>query len=125
MYDFDKEVNRRNTESLKWDVADQELPMWVADMDFEAAPEIREALAKKVEHGVFGYNIIPEEWNLAYKKWWKNRHDFEMDSDWLIFVTGVVPILSSVVRKLTTPGENVLLQTPVYNNFFNSILNNG
>lgn len=125
MYDFDTPINRRKTASLKWDVKENELPMWVADMDFQTAPEIREALEKRVAHGVFGYTIIPETWNQAYVDWWEKRHDFSVESDWLVFCTGVVPAISSAVRKLTTPGENVLIQTPVYNIFFNSILNNG
>lgn len=124
-YNFDEDVNRRNTYSLKWDVLDSELPMWVADMDFKAATEICEAMSQRIEHGVFGYNILPNEWYDAYINWWARRHDFTIEKDWLVFVTGVIPILSSCVRKLTTPGENVVIQTPVYNIFFNSILNNG
>lgn len=125
MYDFDKLTQRRNTESYKWDVEAHELPMWVADMDFETAPEIIMALLRRVEHGIFGYNTVPESWYEAYIRWWQRRHHVTYEKDWLIFSTGVVPILSSVVRKLTTVGENVLIQTPVYNIFFNSIRNNG
>lgn len=124
-YDFDTVVNRRNTNSLKWDVPERELPMWVADMDFKTAPEIRETLKKRVEHGVFGYSIIPDEWYEAYTGWWKRRHGFTIKKEWLIFTTGVVPAISSAVRKLTCVGENVLVQTPCYNIFFNSIYNNG
>ena len=124
-YDFDTPINRRNTNSLKWDVAENELPMWVADMDFEAAPEIREAIGSRAAHGVFGYSVIPDEWYQAYIGWWQRRHGFTFEKDWLVFCTGVVPAISSVVRKLTTPAEKVLIQTPVYNIFFNSILNNG
>ena len=125
-YNFDKVVNRRNTASLKWDILkENELPMWVADMDFEAAPEIVEALQLRLNGRVYGYNIIPDEWYSAYINWWKERHNFELQRDWLIFSTGVIPTISSVVRKLTTPNENVLIQTPVYNIFFNSIINNG
>lgn len=124
-YDFDKVVDRRGTGSLKWDVPERELPMWVADMDFQAAPEIREALRERVEHGVFGYSVLPDAWYDAYQSWWSRKHHWKIEKDWLIFSTGVVPTLSSVVRKLTTVGENVLIQTPVYNIFFNSILNNG
>lgn len=124
-FDFDKEVNRRGTTSLKWDVAEGVLPMWVADMDFETAPCVRRALEERVAHGVFGYNVTPGEWYEAYQGWWERRHHFRMDKDWLIFCTGVVPALSSIVRKMTTVGENVLIQTPVYNIFFNSIVNNG
>lgn len=124
-YDFDKQMNRRNTNSLKWDVKENELPMWVADMDFETAPEIQAAIRKRAAHGVFGYSTVPEEWYQAYIGWWKRRHDFQMEKDWLIFCTGVVPAISSMVRKLTTPAEKVLVLTPVYNIFFNSIVNNG
>lgn len=124
-YDFDKQMNRRNTNSLKWDVKENELPMWVADMDFETAPEIQDAIRKRAAHGVFGYSTVPEAWYQAYIDWWKRRHDFQMETDWLIFCTGVVPAISSMVRKLTTPAEKVLVLTPVYNIFFNSIVNNG
>ena len=124
-YDFDTPINRRNTNSLKWDVGENELPMWVADMDFPTAPEVREAIQNRAAHGVFGYTIVPEQWYQAYIGWWRKRHDFTMERDWLVFCTGVVPAISSVVRKLTTPAEKVLIQTPVYNIFFNSILNNG
>lgn len=124
-YDFDTPINRRNTNSLKWDISENELPMWVADMDFQTAPEIREAIAKRADHGVFGYTIVPDAWYEAYIAWWKNRHGFQMKKEWLMFCTGVVPAISSIVRKMTTVGENVLIQTPVYNIFFNSIVNNG
>ena len=124
-YNFDEPVNRRNTYSLKWDVKEQELPMWVADMDFQTAPEIQEAIRERAAHGVFGYSIVPEEWYQAYMGWWEKRHHFSMEKEWLVFCTGVVPAISSMVRKLTTAGENVLVQTPVYNIFFNSIVNNG
>lgn len=125
MSDFDKIVNRRHTNSYKWNVEENELPMWVADMDFQAAPSIIEALNQRVSHGIFGYSDIPDEWAQAYVSWWKRRHHFEMNPEHLIFSTGVIPTLSSVVRKLSTPAEKVLIQTPVYNIFFNSIVNNG
>ncbi len=111
--------------SLKWDVPERELPMWVADMDFETAPEIAEYIRERAAHGIFGYSIVSDDWYEAYMGWWKRRHGFEMEREWLSFCTGVVPAISSAVRKLTTVGENVLVQTPVYNIFFNSIRNNG
>lgn len=125
MYDFDKLTNRFGTGSLKWDVNEGQLPMWVADMDFETAPEIIQALQKRIEHGVFGYQNVTDDWYQAYQSWWSRRHQFRIERDWLIFCTGVVPAISSIVRKVTTVGENVLVQTPVYNIFFNSIRNNG
>lgn len=124
-FDFDKVIDRRGTGSLKWDVPENELPMWVADMDFQTAPCIREALAARVEHGIFGYSIIPDEWADAYVNWWGSRHGFAIDPEWMVFCSGVIPAISTAVRKLTTPAENVVVQTPVYNIFFNSIYNNG
>ncbi len=125
MYDFDQIVDRRDTNSLKWDVAQNELPMWVADMDFKVAPEITEAVIKRATQGVYGYSVIPDEWYHAYMGWWDKRHGWKINKDWIVFSTGVIPIISSVVRKLTTPAEKVVVQTPVYNMFFNSIVNNG
>ncbi len=124
-YDFDKITDRRKSDSSKWNVAEGELPMWVADMDFQTAPEIIHAMQKRLDHGFFGYSDLTDEWYDAYISWWKKRHDFEIKKDWLIFSTGVIPSISSLVRKLTTPNENVLLLTPVYNIFYNSTLNNG
>ncbi len=124
-YDFDAVHDRRNTGSVKWSVGENELPMWVADMDFETAPEIVEALRARAEHGIFGYTELTDEWYEAYIGWWDRRHGLHMEKESLLFCTGVVAAISSIVRKLTTPNEKVLVQTPVYNIFFNSILNNG
>ena len=110
---------------MKWDVSENELPMWVADMDFETAPEVKEAIKKRAEHGAFGYTIVPDEWYQAIQNWWQERYHFQMDKKWMIFCTGVVPAISSIVRKLTTAAEKIVLLTPVYNIFFNSIVNNG
>ena len=124
-YDFDSITDRRNTNSLKWNVNKNELPMWVADMDFKTAPEIIKAIEERASHGVFGYSDITDQWYDAYINWWKNRHDIEYKREDIIFSTGVIPTISSCVRKLTTPAENVLIMTPVYNIFYNCILNNG
>ena len=124
-YGFDKIINRRDTDSIKWDVGENELPMWVADMDFAAAPAVLEELEKKVKHGVFGYCDVTGEWYDAYINWWRDRHGVTFERERLIFSSGVIASLSSIVRKLTTPNENVLIFTPVYNIFFNSIVNNG
>ncbi len=125
-YDLDKITDRRGTNSYKWERAKgAEYPLWVADMDFEAAPKIKEALLERVGHGIFGYNIVPDSWYEAYISWWDRRHGIKFEKDWLIFCTGVVPAISSTVRKLTMPGDEVVILTPVYNIFFNSIVNNG
>lgn len=89
-YDFDKLTDRFNQNSLKWDVQKNELPMWVADMDFEVAPEIVNALQERLDKKVFGYNIIPNEWNKAYVNHWKNKHGYEMKEDDFYFLQGVV-----------------------------------
>lgn len=122
---FNTQINRRGTDSLKWEEKQNVIPMWVADMDFQTAPEIKDALLERVEHGVFGYNIVPKRWNEAICNWWQERHNYKIEEQWLVFCTGVVPAISSIVRKITTVAENIVILTPVYNIFFNSILNNG
>ena len=124
-YNFDILTQRRGTSSLKWDVKENELPMWVADMDFITVPQITEALQKRASSGIYGYSIIPDAWTQAYQTWWNKRHGLKIKKESLIFCTGVVPAISSAVRKLTTPAENIVILTPVYNIFFNSIRNNG
>ncbi len=124
-YDFDTQINRLGTDSIKWNVKENELPMWVADMDFRTAPEIIDAIRERTEHGIFGYQSDNNKWYESYINWWDRRHSFRMNKEWLMFVTGVIPAISSAVRKLTTPGEKVIVQTPVYNVFFNCIVNNG
>ncbi len=124
-YDFDKVEDRRNSHSLKWDVRDNELPMWVADMDFKAAPEIIEAIRQTVDHGIFGYPVVPDEWYDAYINWWKDRHDFVMRKDGLIFCVGVIPAVSALIREFSDPGSDVIIQPPVYNCFYNVIKGNG
>ncbi len=124
MYNFDLEPKRRNTNSLKWNVKEDELPMWVADMDFKTAPEITNEFIKRLESGIYGYNDIPDSFYDAYINWWEKYHQFKMEKEWIFFSTGVVPTISSAVRRLTSVGDNVLIITPVYNIFYNSILNN-
>lgn len=125
MYDFDRVIERRDTGSLKWDVRENELPMWVADMDFAVAPCIMEALQNRLSKEILGYSIIRDEWYAAYQNWWERYHGLPVEKKWLIFTTGVIPALSTAIRKFTTPAEKVIVQTPVYNIFFNSIINNG
>jgi len=125
LYNFDKMTDRRNSFSMKWEVEEGELPMWVADMDFETAPAVLDALRRKVDKGIFGYTMVPDEYRQAVSSWWTSRHQFQIEQDWILFATGVVPAISSIIRKMTDVGENVLIQPPVYNIFYNSIRNNG
>lgn len=126
-YVFDKITPRRATNSYKWDMAhnDDVLPMWVADMDFRTAPAVVEALRKRVEHGIFGYTKVPPAYYEAITDWFARRHGWQIEKDWIIYTSGVVPALSAVIKALTVPGDCILVQPPVYNCFFSSICNNG
>lgn len=126
-FDFDKNIIRRGTQSLKWDVPDDNdvIPMWVADMDFLAAPAIRKALEQRVAHGVFGYELVPESYYQAIISWFRRRHNWTVERNWIIYTSGVVPATSAAIRALTLPGDNVLVQSPAYNCFFSSIRNQG
>ncbi|CDA83720.1 aminotransferase class I/II [Bacteroides sp. CAG:754] len=126
-YNFDEIIPRRGTNSYKWDSAGDAdvLPMWVADMDFRTAPPVVEALRKRAEHGIFGYVRVPDAYYAAVTNWFARRHDWQIEKEWIIYTTGVVPALSAVIKALTVPGDKVMVQTPVYNCFFSSIRNNG
>ena len=126
-YNFDEIVPRRNSNSYKWDLAknDDVLPFWVADMDFRTAPPVIEALEKRVRHGIFGYTKVPQAYYDAITSWFERRHGFAFQQAWTLYTTGVVPALSAIIKALTSPGDKVILQTPVYNCFFSSIRNNG
>ncbi|MFC6254273.1 MalY/PatB family protein [Secundilactobacillus hailunensis] len=125
MTDFSELIDRRHTNSVKWDVKDNELPMWVADMDFRTLPAITAAIQERAKSGIFGYEEVPQKYFDAVQGWYASEHNWRPDTDWMIFSTGVVPTISSSVRRLTNVGDNVLIQAPVYNIFYNSILNNG
>lgn len=124
---FDEIIPRRGTNSYKWDTANEEnvLPMWVADMDFRTAPVIVEALRRRVEHGIFGYACVSDTYYEAVINWFDRRHAWQIEKEWIIYTTGVVPALSAIIKALTSPQDKVLVQTPVYNCFFSSIRNNG
>ena len=123
-YDFDKIIDRRHTDSCKWNVLENELPMWVADMDFEIAKPIQDAIISRASHPIYGYSDMQNEWFDAYINYYREIHNFNIKKDWLIFSTGVIPSISSSVRKLTNEGDEVVILTPVYNIFYNSIINN-
>lgn len=125
-YHFDEIIPRRGSYSYKWDTPSDPdtLPMWVADMDFRTAPSVIEALRKRVEHGIFGYTRVPQEYYDAVLHWLSRRHGLHVQQDWLLYTTGVVPALSAIIKAMTQPGDKVLVQTPVYNCFFSSIRNN-
>ena len=117
-------MDRKSSNSIKWDVKGNELPMWVADMDFSVFPPILDSLKKVVDTKVFGYTNIPDEYFKAYQRWWKARHNVNFDPSWMIFSNGVVSSLDSLIRALSNHGDNILILTPVYNCFFSVIKNN-
>ena len=122
---FDKIVDRRNSNSAKWDVKNNELPMWVADMDFPVLPEIKKAIIDRANIDAYGYVECPNEYFLAYQSWWKRNHDLDIKRSSMIYCTGVVAAIDSIFKHLLPKGSNVVIQTPVYHVFFNCIRNNG
>ncbi|MBD5216640.1 MAG: pyridoxal phosphate-dependent aminotransferase [Bacteroidales bacterium] len=126
MFDFDHAPDRRDTGSYKWDsYPEGVIPMWVADMDFRTAPAIVEALRSRVDHGVFGYTLVGDEYYDAVTGWFARRHGWTIDPAMIIYTSGVVPAVSAIIKAMTRPGDKVVLQTPAYNCFFSSIRNNG
>ena len=123
-YDFNNASSRRHTDSVKWDVKDNELPLSIADMDIETAPEIKKAILKRAESGIYGYTEPMDDWYQAYISFFSDRYNVKLEKEWMMFSTGVVPSISSSVRKLTKEGDNVVVLSPVYNIFYNSIVNN-
>lgn len=126
-YDFDEIIERRGTGSVKWDESPSSdvIPMWVADMDFKAAPAILEAIRKRAEHGVFGYALVEDEYYDAIISWFQRRHQWTIRREEILYTTGVIPAMSCAIKALTMPGEKVLILSPDYNCFFSSIHNNG
>ena len=126
-YDFSRPTDRRGTDSYKWDSAPETdiIPLWVADMDFETFPDITEALQRRVAHGIFGYTRVPEAYYEAVCNWFGKHHGWHINREDIIYTSGVVPAVSAVIKALTLPGDQVIVQGPVYNCFFSSIRNNG
>ena len=126
-YNFDELIERRGTNCVKWDESPspEVIPLWVADMDFRVAPAIQKALQQRVEHGVFGYNIVPESYYEAVISWFHRRHQWDIQRSWILYTTAGVPAMSCVIKALTMSGEKVLILSPAYNCFFSSIKNNG
>lgn len=126
-YDFSSPTERRGTDSYKWDSAPEAdiIPLWVADMDFETFPGITEALQRRVAHGIFGYTRVPEAYYEAVCNWFGKHHGWHINREDIIYTSGVVPAVSAVIKALTLPGDQIIVQGPVYNCFFSSIRNNG
>ncbi|QTL97418.1 putative C-S lyase [Iocasia frigidifontis] len=132
-YNFDKVIDRKGTNSSKWEPAilkqmfngEDVLPFWVADMDFKVAPPIIDALKKRVEHGIYGYSTRPDSYYEAIINWTKRRFGWEIKKDWILYAPGIVPAINYLIQTFCVPGEKVLIQQPVYYPFANAIENNG
>ena len=124
--EFEKVVPRRGTNCVKWDkVPEGVLPMWVADMDFETAPCVQEAVRRRADHGVFGYTAVPESYYKSVCDWFARRHGWRPQPEWIIYCPGLVPAMSACISAFTNPGDKVIIMSPVYNCFFSSIRNYG
>ena len=137
-YNFDEVTERRGTGCVKWDTehpivnsqalmanGKEMIPIWVADMDFKAAPAIQEAIRKRVEHGIFGYTHVDDSYYDAIISWFGRRYQWTIGREEILYTIGVVPAMSVAIKALTMPGERVLILSPDYNCFFSSIRNNG
>lgn len=131
MNDFYRETNRTNTRSVKWDLRETYfkekdiIPMWVADMDFQTPVEVKNALTDRVNHGVFGYTITDANIHTSIQSWLSKRYGWEIEHDWLLYSPGVVPTLHTIIQSCTEPGDDVLIQTPVYFPFYDVIKDHG
>jgi cysteine-S-conjugate beta-lyase len=130
-YDFDALIDRKGSGCYKYDALkmlfgrEDLLPLWVADMDFCVAPEISEAMRKRLEHGVFGYNLhLPKFYETAVQ-WISDQYGFQTQRDWILNSPGIMPAISLAVMQLTAPGDGVVIQTPVYRPFFDAVLSHG
>ncbi|MGN0177299.1 MAG: MalY/PatB family protein [Methanobrevibacter sp.] len=117
-FDFESVIDRNNTNCLKWDCFDDDLPMWVADMDFKVAPAIEKAILKRAMHPIYGYSIVPDELFESYINWWNRRYDFKMLKEDMLYSIGIMPSISSMIRCLTDVGDDILIQSPVYHVFY-------
>lgn len=124
-YNFDEIIPRRGTNCVKWDKCDdpEMLPLWVADMDFRAAPCIQEALQKRLDHGIFGYVEVLESYYQSVINWFSRRHGWKMEREHILYTTGVIPAIAAILQSITKPGDKVIMQTPVYNCFFSLLRN--
>ncbi|MBN2460038.1 MAG: PatB family C-S lyase [Candidatus Cloacimonetes bacterium] len=129
-YDFDNSPGRGGTNCYKWDFLFQKfgdedlLPLWVADMDLVTARPIVTALCQRAQHGIYGYSFRPDSYYQAIKGWYERRHAWEISTDWIVDSPGVVPAINFALQAYTSPGDRILVQTPVYDPFFEAVVSN-
>lgn len=128
--DFDRVIDRRNSGSIKWNNAlngraEDDLPLWVADMDFRTSSYIEDAMTEAARSGIYGYTYYKKEYWEAVKRYWKTFHNYEPHFSWMVRMPGVIVGMANAVRAFTTPGDSVLVQEPVYMHFLSAIRDNG
>lgn len=129
-YNFDEIINRKNTNSIKYDGAakfnkpQDLLPLWIADMDFKAPIEVREAVVKVAEQGIYGYSFIDDNYFDTLSTWYANKLKRKLKREWLLITPGIIFAIAMAIRVLTKEGEAVLIQRPVYYPFTNVIIRN-
>ncbi|NMH71765.1 pyridoxal phosphate-dependent aminotransferase [Bacillus sp. RO2] len=129
-YDFNKHINRKNTSSVKWDEtvrvfgSSDVLPMWVADMDFQAPIEVTQAIMEKAQHGIYGYTSISSSVNDAVVSWFQKQHNWKLKQEWLTYISGVVPALSATIQTFSNAGDKVIVFSPVYYPFYDMVTYN-
>ena len=131
MNKFDKVVDRKNTNTEKWDGMERKynredlLPLWIADMDFEVSKEISEKVEKRARHNVYGYAYCTDEYYDAIIDWMDRKHDWKVEKEWITYTPGIISAISFSIDALTNPGDNIIVQTPVYDPFYTVIEDNG
>jgi len=131
MHNFDTPINRKGTHSIKWDMLEEHYgtsdltSMWVADSDFKSPQVVIDHLVKRAEHGIFGYTACTDDFYNAFIEWIKRHHSFELKKEWITTTPGVVAAMNFAIQTFTKPGDKIIIQSPVYPPFFNSIKNNG
>ena len=125
-YCLDDIIDRRNTNSIKWDECDEQLlPMWVADMDFRVPPAVLAHMREALDHGIFGYTSIPEKTWEAVAAWTSDRYAWPTEPRWMSYTPGVITGLNIAIQAFTRPGHGIVIQPPVYPPFHNSVISNG
>lgn len=130
-FNFHQIIDRKNTFSVKWGRTREVfgttdvLPMWVADMDFQPPEEVKKALEERIEHGIFGYTYVPPSTSDAIGQWLNIRHNWKIETEWILYSTGVVPSIATAIQAYTKKEDKVMLQSPVYTPFFEMIKKNG
>ena len=124
-FEFDTVINRMNTNSVKWDVQEGQLPMTIADMDFKTSPAIIGALEKKISTRIYGYEIPKDNYYDSIVRWCTSMHNWEPAKEWIVYCNGVIPAISVIVQRLSNIGDNIVMFTPVCNAYFNVIFDNG